>query len=404
MNRSLISLAVGALLLFSACSEASPGATTSTTVSTPSFATSSTTSTSTTTTIPIPTVSAVVKDAPEELVAAVEDLYHWIIDPSVGRPDTSVMSLVEGLADIETDAMSVDVDGAAHLGVVLETQIAVVVAGDDVLLAVNDGGWQIVGARLSRFDAPAIFGDSTRLVFVIGSDARPGEDQLRLRADSLHIVATSPADADGAIVGIPRDSWVEASYGGRAKFTNVMASRGPEVVVETAEILTGLDFEGYIVTGFKGFVDLVDAFGGFILDIPFAMAEPKSKAYFSAGEQHVDGADALAFARNRTIAGGDLTRQLHHGLIMKAALFEAQRRGIENLPALLEILTEHAWTDLTPEALLTLAASAYELNPVTLTNIVVPGTIGTAGAASVVHLDDEAQVVFEDLSDGLLNQ
>ncbi len=388
-------------LVLSACggSDASDETTSIPTTSIP--ATTTSVAPSTTTTAPAG-VELTLPGAPQGLSSAVEALYLWALDPAATAPDSVVGTLIEGLAGIEAGTRSLTVEGTAHLGTVLDTDIAVITAGDDVVLAVDDGGWRIVGARLSRFGAPAVYGESPRLAFIIGSDARPGENPLRFRADSLHIVSTVPELGDGAIVGIPRDSWVEASYGGNAKFTNVMASRGPEVVVDTAEILTGLDFEGYVVTGFKGFVGLVDAFGGFVIDIPFAMAEPKSKAYFSAGEQHIGGDDALAFARNRTIAGGDLTRQFHHGVIMKAALFEVQRRGIQELPHLLELLAEYTWTDLSAEDLLTLAASTYELDPVGLTNLVVPGTVGWAGSASVVHLDDTAFDIFSDLQDGLL--
>lgn len=395
-HRASAMLAVA--LLLSACG----GSETSTTTTAPAVASTSTPTMAATTTLVELEATVVLEGAPAELADAIERLYSWILDPSAPPPGSIADSLVAGLAEVHTDQRTIEVEGTAYLGTIFETPIAVVTAGDDVVLAVNDGEWRIVGARLGRFNAPPVYGESPRLVFVIGSDARPGENPLRFRADSLHIVSTVPGIGDGAIVGIPRDSWVEASYGGNAKFTNVMASRGPEVVVETAEILTGLDFEGYVLTGFKGFVGLVDAFGGFEIDIPFAMSEPKSKAYFNAGEQHIDGTAALAFARNRTIAGGDLTRQLHHGLIMKAALFETQRRGIEELPHLLEVLTEYAWTDLSAEDLLTLAASSYELNPLTLTNIVVPGTVGTAGAASVVRLDEGALTIFEDLTDGLV--
>ena len=58
--------------------------------------------------------------------------------------------------------------------------------------------------------------------------------------------------------------------------------------------------------------------------------------------------------------------------------------------------------DLTAEQLLTLGAAAYELDPGTLTNLVVDGQVGTAGKASVVFLTDEAFSTFEDLTDGVL--
>jgi LCP family protein required for cell wall assembly len=330
-------------------------------------------------------------------------LYVYAADPS-DEPGIDIPAgLIDYLADLEPTVGEVSVSGTVTTGDILESQVAVIETAEDIVLAVADpSGWRVVGARLASFGKSAWYGEGPRLALIIGSDARPGQNPLGYRADSLHVVGVVPDSGQGAIVGIPRDSWVEASYGGNAKFTNVMASRGPEVVLETARNLTDLPLEGYLVTGFLGFEGLVDAFGGFEFDVPFAMAEPKSKAFFQAGLQLFSGADALAFARNRTLSGGDFTRSYHHGLLMTAALRKVRDLGIEELPRLLELLVEFTWTDLTAEQLLTLGASAYELDPDTLPNLVVEGRVGTAGSASVVYLTEAAFATFADLADGVV--
>jgi LCP family protein required for cell wall assembly len=399
----LLAAALAAMVVVSSCTGGSP---TEPITTTPPSTTSTTTATTvTTTTVPQATVSVSLVDGPDGLDEAVADLYLYAADPSVQPAPSRVSSgLIDHLSGLDSRSEEITVDGEVAVGEIVDTQVAVMTSGDDVVLAVadSDGTWRIVGARLTRFESPAWFGESPRLVLVIGSDARPGQNPLGYRADSLHLIGTVPASGAGAIVGIPRDAWVEASYGGNNKFTNVMASRGPEVVLETARNLTGLPLEGYLVTGFLGFEQLVDAFGGFDFDVPFAMAEPQSKAYFAAGLQLFSGADALAFARNRTLAGGDFTRSFHHGLLMIAALRKVQSLGFGDLPRLLELLVEYTWTDLDAEQLLTLGASAYELDPETLTNMVVEGQVGTAGSASVVFLTEEAFSTFEDLADGAL--
>lgn len=344
-----------------------------------------------------------VDGAPATLAEPIEELYAWLADRTLGIPAGLPAGLVETLEG--TEPITGEVVGEVTTGDVLGSKVAVFRAGEDVVLAVADepDRWRVVGAHLARTGAPAWFGASPRLVLIIGSDARPGQDPLGYRADSLHVVTSVPYLEQGAIVGIPRDAWVETSYGGSNKFTNVMAARGPEVVLETARRVTGLPLEGYLVTGFAGFGDLIDALGGFSFDVPFAMAEPKSQAYFRAGLQLFSGADALAFARNRTISGGDLTRSYHQGLLMLAALRKVLDLGVSELPRLLAMLTEFTWTDLSAEDLLTLAAGTYLLDPDTLPNVVVDGRVGTAGSASVVYLADAAFATFEDLTDGLLD-
>ena len=51
----------------------------------------------------------------------------------------------------------------------------------------------------------------------IGSDARPGQNPLRSRADSIHVIFLHPRKERAVIVGIPRDSWVSIPGLGTSK-------------------------------------------------------------------------------------------------------------------------------------------------------------------------------------------
>ena len=377
--------------------------TTTTTVPvTPSSTTTVTLTSTTTTTLPAVEVTLTLEGAEEGLTAAVAALYLWTSSPEEAEPPPMASALAAHLAGAERIQM-LQLTGQAGTGAIGEDSVAVAVIGDDVVLGVDDGaGWRIVGARLATFGKAAHYGPGMRMVMIIGSDARPGENQQRLRADSLHLATSVLAANAGAIVGFPRDSWVDTPYGGQDKFTHVMAGKGPEVVLETVRNLTGLPVEGYIVTGFRGFTGLIDAFGGVEVVIPFGMSDQASQAFFRAGLQLLNGPQALAFTRNRHIRGGDFTRSFHQGVFIHAGLGAVQGRGIVELPGLLEILLEHTWTDLDTESLLTLAAGAFELEPDLVTNMVLPGDVGRAGSKSVVFLGDEAEAVFRDLEDGLV--
>ncbi len=362
--------------------------------------TSATTAPSTTTTS-APTGPAIIQitglDA--ELRSAVQNVY----DRSAGAGDPAALPQRLSNAIEGAEPASGMLTATSTTAVALDDEVAVVRAGDDVILLVDEGrGWQVVGFKLPSLGVPATYGDPVRHVFVVGSDARPGEDAAGARADSLHIVAANAAAGTGAIVGIPRDGWVQPPSGRSRKFTEVLAVSGPEALLATARTTTGLEIEGYILTGFAGFVALVDEFGTVEIDIPMNMADRASGAYFTAGLQEIDGSDALAFARNRTIAGGDFTRQLHGGVLIGWIGRAVQDLGVEAAPELLNLLTSHTVTDLSAADLLTLTASLYELDLDEVPNVVVPGRIGTAGSASVVFLEEGAAAVFADLDDGAL--
>jgi polyisoprenyl-teichoic acid--peptidoglycan teichoic acid transferase len=399
--------ALGGLLLASvltACSGSGDAATTTTTTAPP--ATTTTTTRPATTTTAGNAVLTFPPDLDPGIAAPVIALYAWLSaeGPAPDLPDGLSAHLAgaapAGPAPIEFAAASRLLTNGDSVAVLQQQGAA---AADTVLLVDDGGGWRIVGAAVPGFGRSPWYGDPVRKVLVLGSDAQYGEDQTRLRADSIHIVTAVPDEHAGAILGFPRDSWVDSPYG-RMKINAVMANRGPEAMVDTIEPLTGIDMDGYVVTGFTGFVGLVTNFGGLTVDLPERIRSGVTfQSDYPAGEQTLDGDRLLWLARVRkTLADGDFGRSENQGLIMTFALEEVQRRGILDLPWHLENLLVHTWTDLSTEELLTLGATAYEIDPALVVNEVVPGRSGTAGSASVVYLSPSAGDVYRDLDDGIL--
>ncbi len=404
---TLIVASVGGLVLFGGSEEGAStsitqaaGTTTSTTTAT---TTTSPTTTSSTTTLPPGVPITLNLEGDGRLQAAAEDFYGWLGAPYQVEPPPMAEGLAAFLADVEPEE-GFDLDGTfATADLDDGSRVAVVTADEDVLLAVDDGeGWRIVGAKLPSLGLGAWYGEPIRYVMIIGTDARPGYIERVFRGDSLHVLSSNIGEGAGGVLGIPRDSYVDTPYGWKDKLSSVNARASSEAVVDIVRDLSGLPVEGYVVTGFASFTNLVDNFGGVVVNVPFAMADPKSQAFLSAGEQTLWGANALAFSRNRSIWGSDFTRSYHQGLVILGALNKAQAAGILQLPALLELLCEYTWTDLSAESLLTLAAGAYEIDPANVANRVLPGTIQMIAGASVVVLDPEAEEFYRDLDDGIL--
>ena len=302
-----------------------------------------------------------------------------------------------------------------------DESIAVIRVDRDVLFAVDTGtGWSLEGAWVNG-SSPWL-GAQPIFLLVIGSDARPGENQQRLRADSIHVVAVAQDATGGTIVGFPRDSFISAEIiaaanetvglaesalpSGSIKWTNLMARRGPEIMLATARELTGLPIAGYIVTGFKGFEDLIGAIGGIRIILPRSISTGNEEPDFASGRQFLNAARTLLLARIRkTIRGGDFSRSLNQGLIILAAMTMLQNRGIDSLPDLVDILLENTWTDLEAGELLRLAAAGLLIDPGELDNLVMPGAVRTINGASVVLLDEEEleRVTADIAPDGLLD-
>jgi LCP family protein required for cell wall assembly len=240
------------------------------------------------------------------------------------------------------------------------------------------------------------------LVFVlaIGGDARPGGDPRRSNGDSIHLLAVDPRTGAGTVLGFPRDSWVEVPGKGTRKINSALALGGPQLMAETVRRLTGLPVNYYVVTAFDGFQKLVDDLGGVNVHVDRKMNDHFSGARFDAGWQNMNGAEALAYSRNRhDTENGDFTRSQHQGNVILSSLakMRAEVGDDAGLQRWIGVLLRHADLDSPPGQLLPLAALARSLDPGRIRNVVVPGRVGTAAGQSVVFLTDEARKIFNDL-------
>jgi LCP family protein required for cell wall assembly len=197
---------------------------------------------------------------------------------------------------------------------------------------------------------------------------------------------------------------VPIAGGGRSKINSSLANYGTEGMMHTFRDLTGLPIEGYVLTGFLGFQEMLgNVLGGIDLVVPYAISDSASGADFQPGTQYVNGPQALAFSRARkSLPNGDFTRSANQGLVLIDTAKNLQAKGYGVIPRALELSEPWMLTDLSPEQLLTFSALLIGTNLDTIQNQVVPGSNGTAGSASVVYISDSASAVWADLADGRL--
>lgn len=279
--------------------------------------------------------------------------------------------------------------------------------GDDVFYGVGgEAGWNLAAARVPSLGQQiGWYGVVPKIVVAVGSDARPGQDPSSSRADSIHLLGLDGNGA-GGVLGIPRDSWVTISGGGGNKVNASLSLGGPEVMLQTLADVSGLNLDGYVLTGFVGFQEMMgNVLGGVDIELPAPIVDQAAGANLNAGPQYLNGPQALALARARkSLDQGDLTRQLNGGELLRAALGSAQAYGPRHLPDLIVKSAPWMTTDLSLEELLSFAALALDTPLDAIGNVVVPARMGTAGSASVVYLTDGAIQVFADLADGGLTR
>lgn len=279
------------------------------------------------------------------------------------------------------------------------------IAGLRAALARSAG---IVIGRAHGGYTPEPAGRRTITILAVGSDARPGQNPLTSRADSIHVIFLQPRTGKAVIVGIPRDSWVSIPGHGSDKINSAMSSGGPARLVRTIERNFGARIDYWAVTSFPGIARMVDAVGGLRVRIPFAMNDPFSGANFSRGLKRLHGTQVLAFARDRhSVASGDFGRQENGGRVFESALiqFRAEyRRDPSRLLTWIAAGVRNIDTKLSVDELVGLAFTALHVRLKHVRNVVLPGGTGSIGGLSVVTLSmSAARAIFADAKrDGAL--
>jgi LCP family protein required for cell wall assembly len=187
------------------------------------------------------------------------------------------------------------------------------------------------------------------------------------------------------VVDIPRDSVI-----GGTKVNAHLANRGPDGLVAELEDFTDLTIDYWILTTFRGFERITKGLGGVdvVADVP--MHDVSSQSDFEPGRVHVQGKDALAFARDRhSLPNGDFGRTEHQGDLLLAAhrRLSDDKRSLPDLVDVVGTLARNTASNIPSTDLLSLALLATDVDPDDVEHIALKGSTGSIGGASVVYVE-----------------
>ncbi|WP_159610783.1 LCP family protein [Glutamicibacter sp. JC586] len=176
-------------------------------------------------------------------------------------------------------------------------------------------------------------------ILLLGSDTRDIDSKAfgkgsGARSDSMVLVHIAAENKRIDAVQIPRDTLVDmpacedtgsGTFAGGVAMMNSALNYGPACSVSAVESLTGVHLDHFVEVNFEGFMSIVDALGGVNVCLPAAMKDSKANLDLPAGQQTVNGTDALALARTRHAVGdgSDIARLSHQQMVMSAIVQQA---------------------------------------------------------------------------------
>lgn len=176
-----------------------------------------------------------------------------------------------------------------------------------------------------------------------GKDAQSDGIQ---RADTLMLARLYPGTGEIRLLSIPRDLYLEdiGPEGESDRINSAYAYGGVEATVEAVEELTGAPVDHHVVADFEGFEEVVDALGGVEVRVE---GDYMAHRTIPAGEQVLDGSQALFYARYRKTPEGDLGRIQRQQQLLGALRSQMLSwESIGNSPDIIRSLNEHVETDM----------------------------------------------------------
>jgi LCP family protein required for cell wall assembly len=184
----------------------------------------------------------------------------------------------------------------------------------------NDG---TPSASVPQLDLPAPWDGASRVtVLVIGLDYRDWQaGEGAPRSDTMILLSIDPVSKTAGMLTIPRDLWVNIPGFGYGKINtayslgegNKLPGGGPGLAAKTIENVIGVPITYYAQVDFSTFETFVDAIGGIKVTptetIDIQPMNTEQHWILKQGETvTLDGALALAYARNRYASEDDVGR------------------------------------------------------------------------------------------------
>ena len=242
-------------------------------------------------------------------------------------------------------------------------------SGEDTIKAV-DWGQAHVATKV----------DGVVNVLLVGQDTR-GEQ--RQRSDSMIILSINKNTKQMTMVSIMRDLYVQIPDYSDNRINSAYAFGGFELLDATIEQNFGVVIDYNVEVNFNGFKDIVDKVGGIDVDLTEEEVEYmnsekfvhtmnyKGKQNFKVGTNHLDGAQALCYARIRRV-GDDFARTQRQRTIIQTVYQTAKEESWTKLLGIYESVADDLTTDMDPLQLVSIAFSGYDMGLDSLNSYRVP--------------------------------
>ena len=236
-------------------------------------------------------------------------------------------------------------------------------------------------------------------VLVLGEDHRQGDTEKFFQTDTMMLIRVDPVAKTITMLSIPRDLWVDIPGSGPYKIDDAnfigdayhYPGGGPALAVKTVQQDFNVKIDYYFRLDFTAFETVIDAIGGIDIVNAQTIDDPQypdgsngyEPFYLSAGPHHLNGHDALRYARTRH-GSTDIVRAQHQQEVIMAVRHQVLSLNllpslVAQAPAMYQKLNASVTTDLSLQQMIGLAVLAQDIPQQNIKSVVIDYNYVTNG-------------------------
>lgn len=193
-------------------------------------------------------------------------------------------------------------------------------------------------------------------IALFGVDSRENNDIGR--SDTIMILSIDKVHNKIKLSSIARDTYVPIDGYGQTKLNHAYAYEGPELAIQTLNENFDMNIQSFVTVNFSQLAEIINYIGGINMNISedelastneiiaSMVGSTDATPIPSSGESvHLTGAQALAYARNRTV-GGDSQRTSRQREVLSAMFTQVKSMDLTQYPGLINMVLSQSVTSL----------------------------------------------------------
>ena len=219
-----------------------------------------------------------------------------------------------------------------------------------------------------------------RNIALLGVDTRKDNyETYNNRSDCIIIASINEKNGDVRLISVYRDTYLQVKEYGKDKLdkiTHAYSFGGAQNTLLALNTNLDLNIKEYVTVNFDAVIEAVDALGGVTINVTNEeikyindyikslnqLLNRSAKNITKAGQQNLNGIQALAYSRIRYTEGGDYKRTERMRDVLEAMASKAKNLGIGQLINLINLLVPKISTNLSTGDIISLVPTLINGN------------------------------------------